>query len=336
MDVTTLEVGDRVRARAGIAIMVSLGLAIVFALLTWWTKEVSTFEVRQPWQDDPFDVATSLDYAIIPGLVIAGALRVQLCRRNKPLPARRVADLLRLSLVVLLVVAATQASEWTAVALGLHRRQWNIDTVWQLAVLAALSAATVAAGTRVITATRALRARNWQGDQPDWLADAALLALRWARLLAWHPRSTYAAVRWVDTTFFSRIRTHPVGAAGVLSCALAVPFVLSKVLLEGYPPLLALLSFALPAAGLFAFITAAGRFLRIVPRRPSSVAIWPSVLVAGCAAGPVVFAFHDSLLSDPSPFAIDALLFGGGLVGALICLMVQLARRHHRHAHPAS
>jgi hypothetical protein len=129
---------------------------------------------------------------------------------------------------------------------------------------------------------------------------------------------------------------HPVGAAGVVSCALAVPFFVSKVLLEGYPPLLALLSFALPAAGLFAFIVVAGRFLRIVPPRPVSEAIWPPVLVTGCAAGPALFAFHDSLLSHPSPLAVDALLFGGGLAGALICLTLQLAHRHCRQGRPES
>lgn len=331
MEVTTLEVGDRVRVRAGIAIMVSLGVAIVFTLLTWWTKEVAAFDLRQPWQDDPFDVLVSLDFAIIPVLVVAGAIRTLLCRRDRPLPTRRVADLLRLSLAVLLVLAATQAGEWIATALGLHRLQWNMETGWQLAALAALSAATVAAGVLVVAAGRSVRTRAQMGDQPDWLADAVELGLRCARFLRWHPRSAHAVMRWGDKALLSRVRTHPVVAAGALSCVLAIPFVVSKVFLEGYPPLLALLAFALPAAGLFAFIVVAGRFLRIVSPRAGLKSLWPPVLVVGCATGPALFAFHDSLLSHPSPLAVDGLLFGGGVAGALIGLSLQLGLRHLRH-----
>ncbi|ALE06440.1 hypothetical protein AL755_14850 [Arthrobacter sp. ERGS1:01] len=331
MEATTLEIGDRVRARAGIAIMASLGLAILFAVLTWSTKEVTAFDVRQPWQDDPFDVLVSLDFAIIPVLVAAGAIRTLLCRRNRPLPARRVADLLRLSLAILLVVAITQLGEWIATVLGLHRVQWNAETGWQIAALAAMSAATVVSGTLVVAATRAVGTRARMDDQPDWLADMVFLGLGCTWRLRWHPRTAVAIVRWGDKTLFSRVRTHPVVAAGALSCVLAIPFVAAKVFLEGYPPLLVLLSFALPAAGLFAFIVVAGRFLRIVPARSGLKSLWPPVLVAGCISGPALFAFHDSLLSSPSPLAVDGLLFGGGLAGALICLTVQLALRHHRH-----
>lgn len=305
-------------------------MATVFMALTWWAKEVPALEVRQPWQDDPFDVLVSLDYVMVPLLVVAGALRVQLCRRQRPLPARRVADLLRLCLVVLVVVAATQASQWVATVLGLHRRQWDGATGWQLAALALLSGATVAVGVLVAMAARAVANRTAWGEQPDWLADALTWWLWCSQRLTSRPRSVRAVLLWVDMALLARVRRHPVVAAGAFSCVLAIPFVASKVLLEGYPPLLILLSFVLPAAGLFAFTVIVGRFLRIVAPRRRHSSMWPAVAVAGCIAGTALFSFHGSLLSHPTPAAVNALLFGGGLAGALICLIVQLCARRRR------
>jgi hypothetical protein len=334
MSVTELGVGDPLRTRGRNAITATLMLGIVFFAVTWLAKEVPSFDLVQPWQDDPFDVITSLDYVILPGLVLAGVLRMQLCRRDQPLPARRLADLFRLCLVLLAVIAVTILSEWTATALGLHRDRWDAQTGWQLIALSAVSVSVIATAALIGKANRSFRATAIADAQPDWLADAAVLGLRWSGFLSRGGSRVRSVVLWVDAVIFGRVRSHPVVAAGVLSCALAVPFVASKVLLEGYPPLLVALSFALPACSLFAFSILLGRALRIVAPRSRPHSLWLDALVAGCVTGPLVFAFHDTLLTHPSQLEINALLFGGGLAGAAICLSAEFALRllHRRRA----
>ena len=59
---TELAVGEPARRRAGLAIIASLALAAVFAAVTVVSKETPALDLRQPWQDDPYDVP------VLPGL----------------------------------------------------------------------------------------------------------------------------------------------------------------------------------------------------------------------------------------------------------------------------
>ena len=118
-------------------------------------------------------------------------------------------------------------------------------------------------------------------------------------------------------------------AAGLAS-ALALPFVLVKVLMEGYPPPLVVLSFALPAASLFAFAVLVGRFLRVVPPPEIEPTMWTRAVLAACISGPLLFAFHNTLLAHPSALTLNALLLGGALAGGTLSATTQLiARRFH-------
>lgn len=129
-----------------------------------WTvlsKETPALDVRQPWHDDPYDVPVSLDFVALPLLVVIGLLRVQLCRRYSPLPARRLVDLLRVAGAALGVCLVTEGAEWVAVALDRHRATWTGVTSWQVVVLAVLTAATIGAcvlvrrAARLVSPTRA-------------------------------------------------------------------------------------------------------------------------------------------------------------------------------------
>ena len=63
MSETQLLVGDPVRRRAKRVIFGSLALAGVLLVVTWLSKETPALDLHQPWQDDPYDVVVSLDFA---------------------------------------------------------------------------------------------------------------------------------------------------------------------------------------------------------------------------------------------------------------------------------
>jgi hypothetical protein len=327
---TELTVGEQERGRAGFAIATSLTLAAIFVACTWSSKETPGLNLHQPWQDDPYDVLVSLDFVILPVLVVTGALRVQLCRRYAALPARRLVDLLRICGAALGVCLATELAEWVAVALGLHSPAWTVATAWQVAALALLTLATIGALLLLRHAARRVIRVAQPSAQPDWLADAVTIGLRISQSLGRQSDRTQTLVRWIDLRAIARVRSHPVAAAALLACALALPFVMVKVVVEGYPPALVLLAFSLPAASLFAFVVIVGRYLRIVAPDRAEPPVWLCAIVVACAAGTVAFAFHDSLLTHQTAAGLDALLFGGGLVGGVATFTMLVVLRHFR------
>ena len=303
--------------------LATLALTVVFGAVTWLAKETPALDLAQPWQDDPVDVLVSLDFAVLPFIAGMIAWRVLLCRRYSVLPARRLVDVLRACSVAVVVCLVTEAGEWIAVALGLHRSQWTPLTAWQSAALLAFTGASIWVGLLLAAATRRVRRVAAPAGAPDWLADLVTLGLLAARRRA-DGRPIRTAVHLVDSQVSGRVRRHPVAGAALLAGALALPFAVGKVVLEGHPPLLVLLSFALPAAVLFAFVVLAGWCLRIVTPSWSRVPRWLPVLVVACAAGPAAFAFHDSLPAFQSQVGLNVLLFGGGLIGGAATAIVQL------------
>ncbi len=334
MVTSELAVGDRARRQAGVVVVTSLALVAVFAVFMWLSKETAALNVSQPWQDDPYDVLVSLDFVVLPLLVAAGALRAQLCRRYSVLPARRLVDLLCVCRAAVGVCLVTELGEWVAVALGLHRAQWTALTAWQVAALLTATAAMVGAGLGLSRAARAVNRVAEAAPQPDWLSDAVALGLRMCGLLRRRADRASAVVRWADVHLVMRVRSHPIVAAALLADALALPYVAAKIVFEAYPPALVLLAFALPAAALFALIVLVGRYLRVVAPRSNVVPVGLSTTVAACIVGPVVFAFHDSLLPQHQTAAeLNALLFGGAVVGGAASLTVHLALRGFRLRH---
>lgn len=320
---TELAVGDPARGRGGWAVIASLGLAAVVAAVTVVSKETPALDLRQPWQDDPYDVAVSLDFVALPLLVAIGVLRVQLCRRFEPLPTRRLIDLLRVGSAALGVSLATELIEWVAVLLGRHRATWTTATTWQVAVLAALTVATIGARVMVHRATRTVTRAGAVAAQPDWLTDSVALGLRAALALGLYGAPVGAVVRWVDAQVITRVRRHPAAAAGLVAAVLAMPFVAAKIVLEGYPAPLVLLVSAFVTASLFAFVVVVGAYLSVVPPRTTATPVWLSATVVACAAGCVAFAFHDSLLAEQTVAGLSALFFGAGLAAGTVSLIAQ-------------
>ena len=301
----------------------SLALALAFTGVTWWTKENPALDLSQPWQDDPYDVLVSLDFVILPVLAAMIAWRALLCRRYSVLSARRVADLVRACNAVVVTCLVTEAGEWAALALRLHRPLWTPLTGWQVAGLAVFTACALWIGVLSVTVARRLRAIATPGPHPDWLADFIALGMIASRRFRSGRNAAATAVRLFDREVGVRVRRQPVVAAALVACALAAPFTAAKIVLEGYPPLLVLVSFALPAAILFAFVVLVGGYLRIVTPTWKRAPRWLAVAVVACCTGPAAFAFHDSFPALQTQIGLNALLFGGGLLGAVVTLAVQ-------------
>lgn len=333
---TELKVGDPARRRAGLAIVASMTVVVVFGGLTVFAKEIRGLEIRQPWQDDPYDVPVSFDFLILPVLVVIGALRTQLCHRYEPLPARRLVDLLRVCGVAVAMSGLTALAEWAAVMLGLHARQWSAATTWQVASLGALTAALIGCGLLLRRARGEIAAQASAASQPDWLADAVTLCQLQCRRLGSLQGPGQWLVGWLDKQVIERVRARPVAAAAVLTAAASLPFVAVKVFVETYPAPLAAFVFTLSFAVLFAFAVIAGSYLRVVAPRQSPMPVWLCATVVACVAGPATFAFHDSLLSaahaHQTAATLTCLLVGGGAAAGLVSLVSQTAFRRVRNS----
>lgn len=97
----------------------------------------------------------------------------------------------------------------------------------------------------------------------------------------------------------------------------------AKIVLEGYPAPLVLLSFVFVVATLFALVVAVGSYLRIAARRPTPAPTWLFSVVVVCTVGAVAFAFHDSLLTEQTVTLVSALYFGVGIAGGTASLALQ-------------
>ena len=289
-----IAVGDPSRVPVGHAIVGTLLVAMVFFAFAWVTKELPALYVHEPWQDDPYDAVVSLALWCVPLLIALCALRIPLCRKSRPLPVRRVLDLLRVSRAVIAVVLVTLVVNWVSVATRAHASDWD---AWTMALIAGLALVSVLAVAGAVALRRAGRTRLPPSSppQPDWLADALALAERESHVLGpWRPAGL-RALRFLDRAVVRRVRLHPVAAAGLGSVALAAALDTPQILLEGYEPALAALFVTISACSMFAFLVVAGTYLRIVGREPSAPRAVVVALVASAASVPLAASFRGSL-----------------------------------------
>lgn len=311
-------------ARAGQArraIAASLVAAAVFEALLFAGKETPAIYDHAPWLNDPYDTAVSFALFCIPLVVLPSALRLLACAGRRPEPASRLSDLLRAAGVGLAAVAVTLASGWAAVALGANRVAWNAVTALQIGLLAIFSVAAVACAAAIRRASAGLRREEASarqsgrdhdvaglinagrttatGPAPDWLADLLQAGFLLAGLLGPAGRPLTRMLRWLGDWVLPAIRRHPVAAAALIGLAFAVPVTTAQSVNEGYRAGTSAAFFVVVAAGVFAFVAAAGSYLRLVRHSQPSVRSRPVVhaTVLACAAVPAALAFRAALWS---------------------------------------
>ncbi len=122
---TVLAVGDPSRESTRRALVWCLACAALFTAFAFWTTQDKSLRAHSPWQDDPYDVVVSFTQLVVPVLAAAIAMRALRCRRNLPLPAVRVRDLLRGARVVTGAIVMTVAVHGVAVARGVNGHAWG-------------------------------------------------------------------------------------------------------------------------------------------------------------------------------------------------------------------
>lgn len=322
---SNLPVGHPTRRTIRSALRAAFTVAVLFAAVTILSKEDTALNLQQPWQDDPYDVLVSLDLVILPVLIGIGVLRSLLCQRHRPLPARRLADILRVAGAALGACLITETAEWIAVILGRHRATWTVSTIYQIGVLGLLTAATLCASARTRRATREVSRATTITAQPDWLTDLVALGLHAANATR-SSRGTNAT-HWVDEHVVTRIRQHPVAAACVVAAALGSPFIAAKIVIEHYPPSLVLVASAFIYACMFALVISVGRYLRIVTAKNTELSPTMVAALAGTVSGTTLFAFHDLLLPHQTVTGLAVLLLGGGAAGVAASIAIRVSRR---------
>lgn len=289
-----LPVGDPARPGFGRAVFGSLLVSIAFVVFTWIAKEVPAFGNHVPWQDDPYDAIVSFAIFFVPLLVALCALRVPLCRRNAPLPVRRVVDLLRGSRTLLALVGVTLTSDWASVLLGAQRRTWTAVTGLLISLLALLTAFTLIS---VVAVWRATRGVEWWAPtslQPDWAADAITLGEHAAARLGPQRARALRTLHGLDRRLVAPARRRPLSAAAALSVAFSAAVTGSRAIEEGVGISL-FLFFAVAATGMFAFLAAVGTHLQLLGARRAAPGVAVQAAVLGCATVPLTLAFRDSL-----------------------------------------
>ncbi|MGE5409168.1 MAG: hypothetical protein ACM3NV_11220 [Syntrophothermus sp.] len=254
VDVPALAAGDRRRLslrRAVLAAMVS-GLALV--ALVGSPKLLPWLYAGAPWAEDPYDAVVSFAIFFVPLSLAWLSVHVALCRRRRDLPVSRAVGVARGSRLLVWLVGLTCLACWVAVA----TRSSGPPLLLVGLMLTTLT---------VVAAVAALVRIDLDGlvpeDGADWAADAlALIAVLGSsgggggRLRELLPG--------LEARLLPALRRHPVALAAVLATALGFAVGLGQAVREGYGVGAALLTAALLAAGLFAFLSAAGSYLRIL------------------------------------------------------------------------
>jgi hypothetical protein len=298
-----LAVGDPARRPVGLAVLGSLTVAALFVLAILPAPALPTMWSNGPWAQDPYHVVVSFAVFFVPLVSVLCMSRVPLCRRNVPLPTRRVRDLLRISRILLILVLVTVASAWISIALPAQRYSWTGRTVAAFAELAVLTICLLWAGRLLWQAFKApIRA----AAGPDWLADLIMLGERMtSRLGALRPRAL-AILRWIDRRIFNGLRRYPLPAAAILAVVFGIAVALSQGVQEGYSPGGYLLFFMVTAFGVFAFVTVVGQHLGLVVndhQKPTAARnaglrkCLVHAVVAGSASAPVSIAFRSVIWS---------------------------------------
>jgi len=338
LDLRYLPVGDPARMLARKALLAALSVGTIFVVFALISTQDKAVRAHSPWQDDPFDVVVSFTLFLVPLLLAALLLRAQLCRRDEPLPARRLSDLLRCAQAAVVAIGLTVATDWSAVALGEHRSEWGLGGVALLGGLGLITLAAAGAGLALRRARPGRQVADCPG--PDWVEDILLYATqRSTRLGRLSPTAIRLVARLSRVTLHPRlgIRRHPVAWALLA----AATFGLSLAVAQGVgehafsTPVSAFRAVALfgliGTAGMFALLVTVGRYLRVVGPADGSIGHRRAVAVglAAAVSVPVTVAFRAELswLTADLIALIAALATAAGIGALAVTFIVGVRAR---------
>ncbi|MFF2546601.1 hypothetical protein ACFVUY_29155 [Kitasatospora sp. NPDC058063] len=292
-----LDVGHPARPAAAAALSTSAAGAAAFTLFAYLTTQVRPVRAGSPWQGDPYDAVVTFTMFFVPLLSALGAVRALLCRRDRPLPRYRVEQVLRAALVCTLLVAATLATDWAAVAVRADRASWDGGTSWLIASLLPLTGVTAGSLLLHLRAIRRLPepVRGAEGTVGDWLDDLAPLANLLAGPRSRTGRALAALIGRGTVLGFVRLRFAPLAAAAALTAGLLVATGLASG--EGWPGvLLFTVEAAVFAGGTFAFVMICNSVLRFAASPPASGTRRAARIAttAGALTLPVSLALRDT------------------------------------------
>jgi hypothetical protein len=323
--------GDVRRPAIGLAVRRALAAATLFTVFTVLTKEVRPVYAHVPWADDPYDTFVSFAIFFVPLAIGVAVGRLFLCRRAEPLPAARVAALVRATWLALGASVVTLAADWAGVLMTWPAVRPDAAAAASILALAVTSAAVVgtAAGMLRIEVPRVAR------PHPDGLADLAGLLRLLAQRLGLVGRPALALATFIDGSLAPAVRRHPTSWAAGASCAFGASLALAAVREEGLATVDALF-FGVAACGMFAFLMAGGAWLGLVAGAPSTAGHrrLSAAATAGAGAVPVALAFRDAIWSATGTggerdLASLAILVAAAGTGAFIVVLAVLtaARR---------
>jgi len=309
-----MPVGDVRRPLIGRAAFGTLLASAIFFVFTA-TKQSSPVYVHAPWVDDPYDTAFSFTMFFVPLVAATVLVQLSLCRTSEPLPARRVATILRGCRVAVAAMTIELLSAWVSVAVGANRSEWTAATAVLTALLILCSIVT---GKVIVDVVRAPRLpspdRVEELRESDWLADLVIVAHRQSHWLGPLRRPGLSVLDWTDRTVVTKARRHPVGAAAVTSAAFAITVFGWQAIREGY----------------FSSVTSMETRLYGVRRRALDAGI------AACIVAIATLAFRDSLWWMVASTATNAgkaqfavLLGRTTLLALVVVFTVETLRRSH-------
>jgi hypothetical protein len=246
--------------RAALGLSVAVGAA--FVVFGYVTTQAKGIRAASPWQDDPYDGVVSFTVFLVPAIIAVMLVRMSLLRGRLPQPLFRIDQLLTAAVVSSVLVAATMATDWLAVAARADHGLWDHNTPWLVASLVPLSLLVLANLALAWRARRRLPARGGRRPDGDWLDDLRALLDTAAPHL---PMVLRRPVTWLSGSgAIESVRRHIIAAAALLSLLACLSITAVEAVNEHWTsPILIVTAASVGFAGFFAFCLIANRILHI-------------------------------------------------------------------------
>jgi hypothetical protein len=252
--------------RALPAVRTALGLSVAvgtaFVVFGYVTTQAKGIRAASPWQDDPYDGVVSFTVFLVPAIIVVMLVRMSLLRGRLPQPLFRIDQLLTASVVSTVLVAATMATDWLAVAARADHDLWDHNTPWLIASLVPLSLLVLANLALARRARRRLPARGGRRPDGDWLDDLRAVLDTVAPHLPMLLRRPVTLLR--GSGAIESARRHIIAAAALLSLLACLPITTVEAVNERWTsPILIVTAASVGFAGFFAFCLIANGILHI-------------------------------------------------------------------------